>query len=153
MAMKAKAFGITFIGCFTSLLTTTSIAFTMPISSEKLVVLSKNKRAPIIGTIKRKLESGCSSYFAFPGQPKKAVFYELLGSGSSPLINVDGQDTSLTLTRKVKNKLFYKSGDLTVILELFLVKRDYEYNDYKANLTIRRGTKSSTVKLKGGIGC
>jgi hypothetical protein len=121
-----------------------------------LVKIALVQKAPIIGVIKSKVDSGCGCYLEV-GKRKSAkpVFTYAYLASETPIatMNIDGQDIQLRQISKRKGIERYAYQDITVIVTFSLVKSEYEGGSYKAKIVARRGTKSTTVQATGYCGC
>jgi hypothetical protein len=116
------------------------------------------KKAPVIGTIQSKLESGCGCYSYFANSPKnqqRAVFsYQFSGTPSeSAIMNIDGQDIKLISKRKGAKIEKWVYNDITVTFTTSLVKKEYEGASFNEKIVVKRGGKSSIVRATGYCGC
>ena len=136
-------------------------AITKPVKNNSRGLITLVRKAPVIGTIKQKLDPGCgcSSRFADRYSKEKGTVVEYLFSDSPTIVmNIDGQDIQLRKINKSKNsqgkvvKEFYVYKNISVRIDSTL-KRQYEGDSYNIKITVNRNGKSSIARAKGYCGC
>ena len=97
---------------------------------------------------------------------KNKILYESVALHRQTIINIDGQDIRLKVVKETeghnKSKRIYRSGNMTVMMELVEVKEEKDSSTfkeqggsvpYKAVMTVNRGLSKSVAKLVGTYGC
>ena len=118
-------------------------------------LLARQYKKPVIGDIKLPIEDpGC--YFHDSRDSTRTVFYES-STNTMPIINIDGQNTRLKGIKMTENrnksKWIYRSGKMTVVMNLVKFKEEEGVGFYNVFMTVNRGLSKSVAKLVGTYGC
>lgn len=133
----------------------------------------KPSRKPIISRIKDdKVLDGCGCYFSYPPEDRWRFPRYVFSSDfheENAWMNIDGQDIKLKLRQSTRPKGKEKIGSRLTrtyvasgikVSVLYITTRlcqpgdeNCESIDYNATITVTKGGRKQTVKLKGGCGC
>jgi hypothetical protein len=129
-------------------------------TSDQLLKVAYGRKAPSVGEIKSKLESGCSCYLWLASNLKKnrkPVFAYLADNNPVASMNIDGQDIQLKRVFNKSNKKQREEkwihDDITVSLYYSLTGEGYEVSKYNVKIVVNRGKQSTSIQAKGECGC
>ncbi len=126
---------------------------------------------PMIANIKNgDIYSGCGCYFSYSSEAKKRFpkFVFVSDDDKQAWMNLDGKDIKLALTHRTTPKVIkigsrltrtYSGNGYAVSVVYITTKmcapndEACEVTDYNATITVSKGARKQTVKLKGGCGC
>jgi hypothetical protein len=133
----------------------------------------------LIGAIKKYDKYvGCGCYFKTPKEAQKEYWqqvgpYIFLDVDDVAMVHIDGKDVELKLVKSdenpdsnYKNKVgdkyrkIYRAGEIMVYLDYVLTEvcgptsdKFCEWVEADGTITIQRGERKQTIKVKGGCGC
>jgi hypothetical protein len=133
---------------------------TASIASIQPIKIATSFKAPVIGEIKSKMNTGCGCSFSFVNKRTKnhrPVFDS--DSSDTATMNIDGQDVVLQKISSASNSKKrttinkYKHKDIIVTLYSSVIKYEYEGANVKVKIVAERGGKTGTVLVQGYCGC
>lgn len=131
------------------------------------------ERRALIGPIKDQASQfGCGCGFSFPSDSRKGLSPLIFSSDideETAVMNIDGVDMELRLARSTEQKGKERIGSRSTrtyvaagvrAFAVYVTTRmckpndeDCEATDYDATMTVTKGRRKQTIRLKGACGC